>query len=55
LQEPKKLVRYRGGQVVSTKGERFTEVAVNKDGEEVKIRSYISKAQQLRMQQQHNH
>ncbi|OXA37796.1 CUE domain-containing protein 2 [Folsomia candida] len=37
--EPKKLVRYRGGQIVSTKGERFTKVAVTHTGEEETSRS----------------
>ncbi|ODN03829.1 CUE domain-containing protein 2 [Orchesella cincta] len=41
--EPKKMVRYREGQVVSTKGERYTEVQINKDGEETKVRSYLHK------------
>ncbi len=49
-EEPKKLVRYREGQVVSTKGERFSEVAVcPHTGEEVKIRSYLSRSQRAAM------
>ncbi|CAG7710412.1 unnamed protein product [Allacma fusca] len=40
--EPKKLVRYRESQVVSTKGERYSEVRI-KDGEEIKPKTYISK------------
>lgn len=37
------MVRYREGQVVSTKGERYTEVQINKDGEETKVRGYLHK------------
>ena len=42
LQEPKKMVRYRDGKVVSTKGERFTiETKQDKENEEIK-KTFVS-------------
>lgn len=40
FQEEKKLVRYRDGQVVSTKGERFSEVK-RQESEDMK-KTYVS-------------
>ena len=40
LQEAKKLVRYRDGQVVSMKGERFSEIK-KQDSEEMKA-TYVN-------------
>lgn len=39
-QEPKKMVRYLDGRIVSTKGERFTEIK-KEDAEEMK-KTYIN-------------
>ena len=42
LQEPKKMVRYRDGKVVSTKGERFTiETRHDKENDEMK-KTFVS-------------
>jgi len=42
--EPKKLVRYRESQVVTTKGERYSEVRGVKDAEETRTKNYLNKA-----------
>lgn len=40
LQEPKKMLRYLDGRVVSTKGERFTEIK-KEDSDEMK-KTYVN-------------